>query len=103
MHLFHLTLSPAGAVSHGLVGSFSGSAKVQEILTTSGTSLQVLRPDASSGRLLPLVSSPVFGIVRSLAAFRLPGSSLGALHQLGLSTRLINGQTSLPLDPTLGG
>lgn len=77
MHLFHLTLSPAGAVSQGLVGSFSGAAKVQEILLTSGTSLSVLRPDASTGRLVPLVSSQVFGIVRSLAAFRLPGSSLG--------------------------
>ncbi len=77
MHLFHLTLSTGGAISQGLLGNFSGAAKIQEILTTSGNSLTLLRPDPTTGRLVPLVSSPVFGLVRSLASFRLPGSTLG--------------------------
>ncbi|KAK4241272.1 Pre-mRNA-splicing factor rse-1 [Achaetomium macrosporum] len=74
MLLYSLTLRPPTAITQAIVGFFSGTRE-QQILRTSGSQLSILRQDASSGKILPLVTQDLLGIIRSIAAFRLAGNS----------------------------
>ncbi|EIW82846.1 hypothetical protein CONPUDRAFT_81012 [Coniophora puteana RWD-64-598 SS2] len=74
MHLYNLTLQPPTAVAQAIVGNFSG-ARTQEIIVSHGTRLELLRPDVQTGKLSTVIASDVFGSIRSLAAFRLTGST----------------------------
>lgn len=76
MHLYNLTLQPPTAATQAIVGNFSG-ARTQEIIVAHGTRLELLRPDVQTGKLSTVVASDVFGSIRSLAAFRLTGSTKG--------------------------
>lgn len=77
MHLYNLTLQPPTAITHAVAGNFSGS-RAQEIIVSRGTRLELLRPDAQSGKVLTVIATEVFGSIRSLAAFRLTGGTKGA-------------------------
>ncbi|PSC75527.1 splicing factor 3B subunit 3-like [Micractinium conductrix] len=72
MHLLNLTLSRPSAITCAIVGSFS-APKVHEIVAARGQVLELLRPD-ESGRVQVVHSTQVFGLIRSLAPFRFPGS-----------------------------
>lgn len=72
MALYNLSLSPASAISHAVFGNFS-APKLQEIVVVRGAALQLLRPD-DSRRVQIISSTEVFGQIRSLATFRLPGT-----------------------------
>ncbi|KAI9571126.1 CPSF A subunit region-domain-containing protein [Boletus coccyginus] len=74
MHLYNLTLQPPTAATQAIVGNFSG-ARTQEIIVARGTRLELLRPDVQTGKLSTVIVSDVFGSIRSLAAFRLTGST----------------------------
>ncbi|OCH91653.1 hypothetical protein OBBRIDRAFT_792005 [Obba rivulosa] len=74
MHLYNLTLQPPTAITHAVAGNFSGSRQ-QEIIVSRGTRLELLRPDPQSGKVFTVVTSDVFGSIRSLAAFRLTGGT----------------------------
>ncbi|KAN0091266.1 CPSF A subunit region domain containing protein [Tylopilus felleus] len=74
MHLYNLTLQPPTAATQAIVGNFSG-ARTQEIILSRGTRLELLRPDVQTGKLSTVIASDVFGSIRSLAAFRLTGST----------------------------
>ncbi|KAF8843027.1 hypothetical protein BDN67DRAFT_964913 [Paxillus ammoniavirescens] len=74
MHLYNLTLQPPTAATQAIVGNFSG-ARTQEIIVAHGTRLELLRPDVQTGKLSMVIASDVFGSIRSLAAFRLTGST----------------------------
>ena len=76
MFLYSLTLQPPTVITHTIPAQFSGT-KEQQILTASGSRLALLRPDPTSGTVTTLVSHEIFGIVRSIASFRLAGSSKG--------------------------
>jgi splicing factor 3B subunit 3 len=76
MFLYSLTIQPPTTITQAIVGQFSGT-KEQQILTASGSRLTLSRPDPSQGRVTTLLSQDVFGIIRSIAAFRLAGSSKG--------------------------
>lgn len=76
MHLYNLTLQRATGITHAVHGNFSGS-KMQEILVSRGKSLELLRPDPNTGKVHTLLTVEVFGIVRSLMAFRLTGGTKG--------------------------
>ncbi len=52
-------------------GNFSGP-KAQELVVSRGKILELLRPD-DQGKVQTIVSTEVFGIIRSLTPFRLPG------------------------------
>lgn len=56
---------------HAISGSFS-EPKTQEIIVARGKVLELLRPDAN-GKIDIVLSWECFGIVRSLATFRLVG------------------------------
>jgi len=78
MHLYNLTLQPPTAITHAIVGNFSG-ARHQEIIVSRGTRLDLLRVDMQTGKLSTVVSTDAFGTIRSLAGFRLTGGTKGEL------------------------
>ncbi|KAK9814939.1 hypothetical protein WJX73_002520 [Symbiochloris irregularis] len=77
MFLYNLTLSRASGIQCAVYGNFSGP-KAQEIVVSRGKVLELLRPD-ETGRLQTILSTEVFGTVRSLAPFRLTGAKLDYL------------------------
>lgn len=70
MHLYNLTLQRASGITHSVHGNFSG-AKQQEIVVSRGKILDLLKPDPNTGKVHTLLSTEVFGVIRSLVAFRL--------------------------------
>uniref|UniRef100_A0A8C5BMP9 Splicing factor 3B subunit 3 n=1 Tax=Gadus morhua TaxID=8049 RepID=A0A8C5BMP9_GADMO len=74
MFLYNITLQRATGISHAIHGNFSGT-KMQEIVVSRGKILELLRPDANTGKVHTLLTMEVFGIVRSLMAFRLTGGT----------------------------
>lgn len=78
MFMYSLTIQPPSTVTQAVVGQFSGT-KEQQIMTACGTRLSLLKPDPAQGKVLTILSHDVFGIIRSIAAFRLAGSNKGKL------------------------
>lgn len=78
MFLYSLTIQPPTNVVQAVLGQFAGT-KEQLIITGAGSRLALLRPDPSQGKVITLLSHDIFGIIRSLAAFRLAGSNKGEL------------------------
>lgn len=64
---------------------------MQEIVVSRGKILELLRPDANTGKVHTLLTMEVFGIIRSLMAFRLTGGTKGK------STKANNGTNSVKL------
>ena len=78
MHLYNLTVQPATATPHVIVGNFPGAC-AQEIIVSHGTRLELSRPDAQTGKVQSVVATDVFGSIRSSAALRLTDGKNGAL------------------------
>jgi len=75
MHLYNLTVIPPSAITAATVGSFSGTRQQDICICRGGTTLELLRPDTSTGKLSSLITTNVFGTIRSLASFRLTGAT----------------------------
>lgn len=78
MYLYNLTLQKATGITHAVHGNFSGS-KQQEVLISRGKSLELVRPDSNTGKVHTVLSTEVFGCIRSLMSFRLTGGNKGEL------------------------
>ncbi|KAI5291139.1 pre-mRNA-splicing factor rse1 [Ascosphaera aggregata] len=74
MFMYSLTIQPPTAIVQAILGQF-GDDRKQQIITASGSKLTIHKPDPETGKIYPLYSQDCFGIIRSLAAFRLAGSS----------------------------
>eukprot|EP00040_Diaphanoeca_grandis_P039239 m.258510 g.258510 ORF g.258510 m.258510 type:complete len:1196 (+) comp36678_c0_seq1:191-3778(+) len=74
MHLYQLTLQQATQITHSIHGNFTGT-KQQLVVVARGKILEILRPDAGTGKVVPLLAYEIFGVVRSLVPFRLTGGS----------------------------
>jgi splicing factor 3B subunit 3 len=74
MFMYSLTIQPPTAVTQAILGQFAGT-KEQQIVTASGSRLTLHRPDPSQGKIVTALTHDVFGIIRTLAAFRLAGSN----------------------------
>ncbi|RKP08581.1 mono-functional DNA-alkylating methyl methanesulfonate N-term-domain-containing protein [Thamnocephalis sphaerospora] len=74
MHLYNLTLQPSTIITRAVVGNFAGTRE-QQIVAARGSRLELLRPDADTGKVRVALAHDVFGVVRSLAPFRLTGGS----------------------------
>lgn len=83
MFMYALTIQPSSSISQAILGQFAGT-KEQQIVTGSGSRLTMLRPDAQQGKVSTILSQDVFGIIRTLAAFRLAGSNKGMIRHLSL-------------------
>ncbi|PWN27033.1 Pre-mRNA-splicing factor RSE1 [Jaminaea rosea] len=76
MHLYNLTLSPPSAATVAVAGQFSGTRKQEIVVCRGGCKLELLRPDTTvSGKAHAIFEQHTFGVVRSLASFRLTGGS----------------------------
>ena len=73
MYLYNVTLQRGGSIQSAIYGSFS-APKVHEIVVSRTKALEILRPDAN-GKLQVIATTEVFGCIRSLCPFRLPGSN----------------------------
>lgn len=78
MYLYNLTLKQASVITHAVVGQFSGKREDYkkgffEIAVAKGRFLEIYKPDEATGKLQSLISVNVFGMIRSIAAFRLTG------------------------------
>ncbi len=76
MFMYSLTIQPPTSITQAILGQFAGT-KEQQIVTASGSRITLHRPDATQGKITTLLSQDVFGIIRTLAAFRLAGSNKG--------------------------
>jgi splicing factor 3B subunit 3 len=74
--MYSLTIQPPTAVSQAVLGQFAGT-KEQQIVTACESRLTLLRLDTAQGKILPILTHDIFGIIRGLAPFRLAGSSKG--------------------------
>ncbi|TPX35307.1 hypothetical protein SmJEL517_g02334 [Synchytrium microbalum] len=74
MFTYALTLQPPTGLSLCVLGNFSGT-KQQEIIVAKGSILELLKLDSQTGKINTLLSHQVFGIIRSIAPFRLTGAS----------------------------
>lgn len=90
MFMYSLTIQPPSAITQAVLGQFAGT-KEQQIITASGSKLTIHRPDPAQGKISPIFTQDCFGIIRTLAAFRLAGSSKGQAitHFLSWLTLLI--------------
>lgn len=79
MHLLNYSLLPSTAITAACVGQFSGSKQQEICVARGGTKIELLKADASTGKLEVVVESEVFGTIRSLAAFKLTGGTKGML------------------------
>lgn len=75
LFLYNFTLQKSGAIHQCICGNFS-EAKAQEIIVSRGKTLELLRPSETTGSLDTIISTEVFGIIRSLIPFRLAGMLL---------------------------
>ena len=76
MFLYSLTVQQPTNITLAVLGQFSGT-KEQQIMTASGSRLTLWRPDPAQGKVVTMLSHDVFGIIRSIAPFRLAGSNKG--------------------------
>ncbi|TKA75708.1 Pre-mRNA-splicing factor rse1 [Cryomyces minteri] len=74
MFMYSLTIQPPSATTQALLGQFAGT-KEQQIVTASGSRITLHRPDPTLGKITTILSHDVFGIIRTLASFRLAGSN----------------------------
>ena len=73
VHLYNLTLQKSGGVNGAVYGNFS-APKAQEIAVIRNKIVELLRPD-ETGRVQTVTTVEAFGIVRSIASFRLAGAN----------------------------
>lgn len=74
LHLYSVTLKAPTAFVQSIVGHFIGRSS-QEIVVIRGSYLQLYRVDKTNERLISVLSYNLFGIIRSIASFRIAGSS----------------------------
>mmetsp|Transcript_8533 Transcript_8533/g.28705 ORF Transcript_8533/g.28705 Transcript_8533/m.28705 type:complete len:1198 (+) Transcript_8533:128-3721(+) len=73
VHLYNLSLQKSAGINAAVYGNFS-APKAQEIVVARNKTLELLRPD-DTGKVQTICSMEAFGIVRSIAAFRLTGAN----------------------------
>lgn len=76
MYLYNLTLEKPTSIYCTSHGNFSGS-RVQEIAISRGRYIEMYRLDPSTAKMNLLTSLDVYGIIRSMISFRLPGGTKG--------------------------
>ncbi|KAF2757180.1 hypothetical protein EJ05DRAFT_511908 [Pseudovirgaria hyperparasitica] len=75
MFMYSLSLVPSSAITQAIVGLFAGT-KEQFILSASGSRLILSRLNASTGKLVTVLSTDTFSVIRSISTVRLAGSLL---------------------------
>ncbi|KAI9302123.1 CPSF A subunit region-domain-containing protein [Cunninghamella echinulata] len=74
MYLYNLTLNSSTGINQAIHGNFSGTKQI-EICVARQTRLELLKHDTTTGKLYTILSHECFGLIRSIAPFRLTGAS----------------------------
>ncbi|KAH0353112.1 putative splicing factor 3B subunit 3, partial [Aureobasidium melanogenum] len=75
MSMYSLTLQPAGAITHAIVGNFVASRpKEQQVVLAQGERLSLLTIDKDTDQVRTILSHNAFGILRNLSSCRVPGT-----------------------------
>ncbi|GAA6042770.1 hypothetical protein JCM8097_007468 [Rhodosporidiobolus ruineniae] len=75
VHLYNYSLLPSSSITAACVGQFSGTKQQEICVARGGTRIELLRTDASTGKLESIVEADVFGQIRSITAFKLTGGA----------------------------
>ncbi|KAL7283572.1 hypothetical protein ACG7TL_003007 [Trametes sanguinea] len=70
MHLYNLIVQSPTAIIQAVVGSCSGT-RLQEVVVSRGTRLELVRLDSQTGKLSTVIASDVFVSIHCLATFRI--------------------------------
>ena len=87
MFMYSLTIQPLTSITQAILGQFAGT-KEQQIVSASGSRLTIHRPDPTQAKITTVLSQDVFGIIRTLAPFRLAGSNKGKPMKQSSSIRI---------------
>jgi splicing factor 3B subunit 3 len=80
MHLYHLSLQSGSAIHAHASGTFSSAPNLEIAVARSGSGvLELLRLDRKQAKLESVTTTNVFGVIRSLASFRLNQSNVDYL------------------------
>jgi splicing factor 3B subunit 3 len=78
MHLYNISLLPPTSITCACIGNFWPGVRQQQIcVARGGTRLELLQIDSQTGKASSILSTDVFGTIRSLASFRLTGGTRG--------------------------
>ena len=72
MHLYSVALSETTAIVHSILGSFT-EPNADELVFAKGKVIELCSIDAITGKVKLVMRQEVFGLVRSIIAFRLMG------------------------------
>ena len=72
MHLYSVALSETTAIVHSILGSFT-EPNADELVFAKGKVIELCSIDAITGKVKLVMRQEVFGLVRSIIAFRLLG------------------------------
>ncbi|GAA5822982.1 hypothetical protein JCM11251_004445 [Rhodosporidiobolus azoricus] len=75
VHLYNYSLISSSSITASCVGNFSGTKQQEICVARGGTCIELLRTDASTGKLESIVEADVFGQIRSITAFKLTGGA----------------------------
>ncbi|CAK7893910.1 pre-mRNA-splicing factor Rse1p [[Candida] anglica] len=89
LYLYQLTLRKPSHSVAVVVGSFTGSKKLQDVVVANSTNIEVWRPDTDSGKISKVASQDTWAKVQALDTFRVPGSSVDFLVVTSDSGKLV--------------
>jgi splicing factor 3B subunit 3 len=73
MHFYNLSLETTNSINCAIIGTFTGT-KQELLLLARNQYLELYKIDKNTGVLICLLQWPIFGIIRSMTRFRIPGS-----------------------------
>lgn len=88
VHLYSLSLQRPTGISHAAYGNFSAPKVNEFVVVRAAKVIELLRPD-ETGHMKVIYSTEVFGVIRSIAVFRVMGASRDYLMIGSDSGRLI--------------
>lgn len=76
--MYSLTLQPPGMITQAIVGNFNpAKTKEQQVILAQGERLSLNTIDRKTGNFATVLSHNTFGILRSIATCRIPGTPSG--------------------------
>ncbi|KAM9903152.1 hypothetical protein OXX69_008036 [Metschnikowia pulcherrima] len=74
LYLYHLTLRAPSSALASVLGNFSGTKKIQELVVSTTTGIDIYRPNGETGKLHKLHTQKAFASVQALSKVRLAGT-----------------------------
>ena len=89
LYLYHLTLRAPSNFTLSVLGQFLGEKKSQEILVSSVSTLQLLRPNAETGKIEVVASQNTLGVIHKIEKIRIVGTQKDLAVVVGESGKVV--------------